>query len=92
MYGAKGAAQRFDVASKNAMTAMGYDTGEFSLCLYHSSAVDMSVFRHGDDFVVSGTRTQQKEFDEQLSKHSSSSILSHWDHAEHLGKSRKSGY
>ena len=29
----------------------------------------MSLFRHGDDFVVSGTRTQQKEFEEQLSKH-----------------------
>ena len=30
----------------------------------------MSVFRHGDDFVVSGTRAQQqKEFEEQLSKH-----------------------
>ena len=32
-------------------------------------AVDMSVFRHGDDFVVSGTRTQQKELEEQLSEH-----------------------
>ena len=69
MYGAKGAAQRFDVSSKNAMTPMGYDTGKLSSGLYHSSAVDLSVFRHGDDFVVSGTRTQQKEFDEQLSKH-----------------------
>ena len=69
MYGTKDAAQCFDVASKNAMTAMGYDTGNFSPCLYHSSAVDMSVFRHCDDFVVSGPRTQQKEFEEQLSKH-----------------------
>ena len=51
------------------MTAMGYDTGKFSPCLFHSSAVAMSVFRHGDDFVVSGTRTEQKEFDEQVSKH-----------------------
>ena len=63
MYGIKDAAQCFDVASENAMTAMGYDMGKFSLCLYHSSAVDMSVFRHGDDFVVSGTRTQQEEFE-----------------------------
>ena len=52
MQGTKDAAQCFDVASENAMTAMGYDTGTFSPCLYHSSAVDMSVFRHGDDFVV----------------------------------------
>ena len=51
------------------MTAMGNDTGKFSPCLYHSNAVGMSVFRHGGDFVVLGTRTQQKEFEEQLSKH-----------------------
>ena len=64
MFGTKDAAQCFDVASENAMTAMEYDT-----CLYHSSAVDKSVFRHGDDFVASGTRTQQKEFEEHLSKY-----------------------
>ena len=29
MYGTKDAAQRFDVASENAMKAMGYDTGKF---------------------------------------------------------------
>ena len=69
MYGTRDAAQCFEVASENAMTAMGYDTGKFSPCLYHSSAVDMYVFRRGDDFVVSGTRTQPKEFEEQLSKH-----------------------
>ena len=43
---------------------MGYDTGKFSLCLYHPSAV-----RYGDDFVVSGTRTQHHEFEEQVPKH-----------------------
>ena len=43
MYGTKDAAQCFDVASENAMIAMGYNTGTFSPCLYHSSAVDMSV-------------------------------------------------
>ena len=40
----KDVAQCFDVTSENAMTAMGYDMGTLSLCLYHSSAVDMSVF------------------------------------------------
>ena len=29
----------------------------------------MSVFKHGDDFVVSGTRKQQREFEEKLYKH-----------------------
>ena len=28
----------------------------------------MSVFKHGDDFVVSGTRKQQREFEEKLYK------------------------
>ena len=48
-------------------TSMDVTTGNFSSCLYHSSAADTSVFRQGDDFVVWGTRTQQKEFEEQLS-------------------------
>ena len=34
--------------SQNAMTAMELTTDTFSPCLYHSSATDMSVFRHGD--------------------------------------------
>ena len=34
MYGRKDAAQCFDVACENAMTAMGYDTGQvFALCV-----------------------------------------------------------
>ena len=44
------------------MRAMELTTGTFSL-------VRFRLFRHGDDFVVSSTRTQQKEFEEQLSKH-----------------------
>ena len=68
MRGTKDAAQCFDVAMGNAMTAMEFTTGTFSPCLFPSSAADMSVFRHGDDFVVSGTSTQQEEFEEQLSK------------------------
>ena len=69
MYGTKDAAQCFDVATETVLTAVGFDTGTFPPCPYHSSAADMSVFRHVDDFEVSGTRTQQKEFEEQLSKH-----------------------
>ena len=69
MYGTKNAAQCFDVASENAMTAMGHDTGPFSHCLYPSSAADTSVFRHGDDFVVSGREHNKQEFEEKLSKH-----------------------
>ena len=90
MYGTKDAAQSFDAASENAIPAMGYDTSKFSPCLYHSSADDMSVFRHGDDFVMSGTRTQQKELENSCPSISSSSILPHWDHAQHWETSQKS--
>ena len=69
MYGAKDAAQRFDVACEDAMTAMGFLTGVLPPCLYHSTESGVSVFRHGDDFVVLGTRQQQKEFQEQRIKH-----------------------
>ena len=63
LYGTTDVAQCFDVSSENAMTAMRYGTGKFSICLYHSNAVAMSVFRQGDDFVVSGTGKQQKEIE-----------------------------
>ena len=86
MYGTKDAAHCFDVASENALIAMGYDTGQFSPCLYHSSAVGMSVFRHGDDFVVAGTRTQQKEFEEQLSKRSQRQASCHTGTMHSIGR------
>ena len=60
MCGTKDAAQCFDVASEKVMTAVGYGTGKCSACLCHSSAVTMCVFRHGDDFVLSGMKTQQR--------------------------------
>ena len=43
MYETKDAEQCFDVASENAMTAMVYDMGKFSPCLYHPSAVAVCV-------------------------------------------------
>ena len=91
MYGTKDAAQCFDVASDNPTTAMGYDTGKFSPFLCRSSAVAMSVFRHGDDFVVSGTRTQQTK--SLRNNFPNISIVKHlWDHAQHWQTSQRSGY
>ena len=63
------ATQCIDVAGENAMTAMEFTTGSCSPCLYQSSVSENSVFRHGDDFVVPGTRPQQKDFEEQMSEH-----------------------
>ena len=65
MYGTKDAAQCFNVASENALTGMSFATDTFSSCLHHSSAADMSGFRHGDHFVVPGTRTQPKAGDKR---------------------------
>ena len=90
MCGTKDAAQCFDVASENAMTAMGYDMGKFSLCLYHSSAADMSLLGHGDDFVVSGTRTQ-RSLRNSCPSTSSSSNSPHWDHAQHWLTTQRPG-
>ena len=93
IYGTKDAARCFDVASENAMTAMGYDTGKFSPCLYNSSAVAMSVFRHGDDFVGVGHEdTTKKNSRNNCPSISSSSILPHWDHAQHWETSQMSGH
>ena len=62
MYGTKDAAQCFDVACENAIAQMGYTIGLFSPCLYLHKTKNVAVFRHGDDFVVCGTRIQQAEF------------------------------
>ena len=69
MYGTKDAAQCFDLAVEEAMTTMGCKVGEFLPCLYHHPQTHVQVFRHGDDFVVLGSRQQQSDFYAQLSKH-----------------------
>ena len=69
MYGTKDAAQCFDVACENAMTKMGYTIGLFSPCLYMHKIKRLAVFRHGDDSVVCGTRTQQAEFKSELGQY-----------------------
>ena len=66
MYGAKDAAQCFDLAVEEAMTAMNVKVGNFSPCLYHHPHTGVQVFRHGDDFVVLGSRQRQTDFHEGL--------------------------
>ena len=68
MYGTKDAAQCFDLTVEEAMTVMGYSVGVFSPCLYHHPKTGVQVFRHGDDFVVLGTRQQQKGFLAELGR------------------------
>ena len=90
MFGTKDAAQCFDVASENAMTAMGLDTVNFPTFLHHSTAVVMSVFRHGDDFVGVGhentTKGVRGTIDQAAHRQASCHTWTHWE------TSRKSGY
>ena len=86
MCGTRDAAQCFDVASENAMTAMGYDTGKFSPCLYHSTAVAMSVCPDTATTLWCRAREHNKRsFRNSCLIISSSSILQHWDRAQHVG-------
>ena len=52
---------------EDAMTRMGFLMRVCSRCLYHVTQSGVSVFRHGDGFVMLSMRQQQKECQEQLS-------------------------
>ena len=94
MYGTNDAAQCFDVASENAMTAMEYDTGTFSHCLYHSSAVDMCVCVCSDTATILWRRAREhnkRSLRNSCPNTSSSSIFPSLDHAQHSETSQKSG-
>jgi len=69
MYGTKDAAQCFDNLVEGIMVKMGYNVGVFNPCLYHHPTKDIAVYRHGDDFVVCGTRRQILEFRDELGQH-----------------------
>ena len=44
------------------MVRLGYKVRTYSPCLYFHPTTEVRVLRHGDDFIVSGTRQQVKEF------------------------------
>ena len=62
MYGTKDAAQCFDAHCETIMTKMNYKVGVFNPCLYSHLDNGTAVDRHGDDFIVAGTRQQIAEF------------------------------
>ena len=51
------------------MQKLGYTVGTFNPCLYYHENKKTKVYRHGDDFVLEGSRKQAKEFQKQLSEH-----------------------
>ena len=73
MFGTVDAAQCFDVACEDAMTAMRFSTEVFSPPPFDRLS-GFSLLRHGDDFVVLSTTPQQKEFQENYPNTSWSNI------------------
>ena len=80
MYETKDAAQCFDVASGNAMTAINLTTGTCSLRLYHSSESDTATI-----LWCQAQERNNRSSENKYPSTSSSSTLQHWDHAQHLG-------
>ena len=69
MYGLRDAGAAFDKKVEVSSESMGYKVGLFSPCLCYSSATKVRSFRHGDDFVVLGTRAGVKGYSDELGKH-----------------------
>ena len=69
MYGLRDAGKCFDTFAEKAMKELGFTPGIFSSCVYYHKKGNMACVRHGDDFVVLGTRKQQAKFLVDLQKH-----------------------
>ena len=52
LYGLRDAPQRFELKVGEILTKMGFTQGVFSPCLFFNPSSGLSIFVHGDDFVV----------------------------------------
>ena len=68
MYGTRDAAQCWDALCEEVMTAIGFDVGVYSPCAYFHKEREATCIRHGDDFIVLGTRDVQRWFHEEINK------------------------
>ena len=66
MYGTRDAAQCWDALCEEVMAAIGFDVGVYSPCAYFHKDKEASCIRHGDDFIVLGSREVQKWFHEEI--------------------------
>jgi len=69
MYGLRDAGQAFDIKVEKVMEDLGFTLGVFSPCCYHHVKWDLKVYRHGDDFVVLGSRRSLEIFFVEVNKH-----------------------
>ena len=68
MYGTRDAAQCFDAFAEESMQELGFRVGEFTPCVYYHPERNASCYRHGDDFVLLATRSDQAWFAAELTK------------------------
>ncbi len=78
MYGTRDAAQCWDAFCEEVMTALEFNVGVYSVCVYCHKEKEAVCVRHGDDFILLATREVQKWFHEELNKHMQ-------DMVKHLG-------
>ena len=69
MYGLRDAGAAFDRKVEVSSESMGCKVGLFSPCLCYNPATKVRSFRHGDDFVVLGSRAGVKNYSDELGKH-----------------------
>ena len=69
MYGTRDAAQCFDAYCEKSMSSLGFRVGEFSPCIYSHAERTLVCYRHGDDFVLLGSREDQLWFYKGLNEH-----------------------
>ena len=69
LYGLRDAPQAFELKVGEILKQMGYTQGVFSTCLFYNPTTKLSVFVHGDDFVVSGQRALVQQFAKDLNEH-----------------------
>eukprot|EP00971_Amphidinium_carterae_P122188 2419346-Amphidinium_carterae.2 len=65
--GVRDAAQSFENAINETLTANGLKQGAFSPCVYHRKEHKVGVMHHGDDFVAVGPRRATPKVGEALS-------------------------
>ena len=66
MYGAKDAGQVCELCTHDFMVSREFQVGLFTPCVFHSEKKNQQVYAYGDNFVVKGSRSENKQFTADL--------------------------
>ena len=66
MYGAKDAGQNFELYTHDFMVGREFQVGLFTPCVFNSEKKNQQVYVYGDNFVVKGSRSENKQFTADL--------------------------